>query len=48
MDEILNIFEADHGHETGSALIYMYALKVMFVFNDAFGLNLIDFKFIAH
>ena len=24
MDEMLNIFEADHGHETGSAIICMY------------------------
>ena len=29
MDKVLNILAAGHGHETGSALIQMYAVSIL-------------------
>ena len=59
MDKMLNIFVSGHGHETGSALIYMYALpillncstclspQIMFRLNEAFRQNFVYFSFMS-
>ena len=57
MDKVLNIFAAGHGHKTGSALIYMYALPILLscstylshyivlCLNEAFRQNPVDLRF---